>query len=92
MTETRSCGCDRGWIEAPRSADAKPAQQSVYPCRTCEPVSFLRWRRGHYAPGHDPGCSECSELRRSRKAREELREIADAAIVASETPTRSDYI
>lgn len=35
--------------------------ESVYPCRECNPPAFYRWARGCLAPDHDPAtCERCT--------------------------------
>jgi len=80
---------DREQLLGERDRKRRAALASVYPCRVCEPVSFLRWVRGHYKANHD--CEACGDLRRSRKARDELRELAEATVSTADE-TRKDYI
>lgn len=38
-------------------------QNTVYPCKVCQPQMFFRWMRGHLDSDHDRrNCSECGEI------------------------------
>ena len=46
--------------KTPPEAIVAALLNSVYPCRDCQPVRFVRWAEGHFARDHDPGgCRDC---------------------------------
>jgi hypothetical protein len=65
--------------EAERAQRRASALNSVFPCRGCRPVQFLRWAEQHWDREHDlSSCAQCIEalggkraLRRLEKTMEE---------------------
>lgn len=69
------------------------AENTLYPCKHCQPAAFERWAGRHWTPEHDrAACSECksSSSSSSSRGRSALNERAGREPEAEPPPSEPD--